>query len=575
MASSGNFPVLNHLKYKASSYTTSNIDSTGLQLGSTTGNAAQMNIGFKLGDGKFYWECYNASIPGSLHFGVCIDNADLNNVTSGKAIIGIREDGRKLLSTGPQTNSTQSSYGGSLAGNVCAVAMDFTNSTMEFFINNSSQGSFSWSSANDGSTYYPYLYMNTGVATINTGQDSSFCGLKTAQGNTDENGFGDFYYTPPSGFLAMCSANLPTDSNIDPAETDDDYPGKLFNTITWTGTGSSNAISGLGFQPDLVWIKRRNGTADNKLTDSSRGVTKSLESNTIDAEATDTNGLTAFGSDGFTVGSDSSYNGSSETYVAWCWRLNGGTTVSNSSGDINSVTQANDKTGLSIVTYTGNGSQGQSIGHGLTKAPEMVWFKNRDYGTRGVSMNWIVSLSTAAGSPFASFSGSSHSIKLSTTDAIQDFFNTQTNFAPTTTTFSVPNNGNAPYWFNGSGDDYVAFCWHSVSGFSKFGTYEGNGNTEGPYVNLGFRPRMLFIRNTEQSSSWSVFDSARQNFNPNENYLTWEGSAAEAGTSNAFDVDFLSNGFKVRSTETNLNTSAKTFLYGAWADVPSKYNNAF
>ena len=128
MTSSGNFPVLNHLKYKASSYTTSNIDAAGLQLGSTTGNAAQLNIGFKLGDGKFYWECYAASIPGSLHFGVCIDNADLNNVTSGKAIIGMRENGNKLVSTAPQTNSTSSSYGSSYAsgGDILAVAMDLS-----------------------------------------------------------------------------------------------------------------------------------------------------------------------------------------------------------------------------------------------------------------------------------------------------------------------------------------------------------------------------------------------------------------------------------------------------------------
>jgi hypothetical protein len=262
MASSGNFATFNPLKYKASSYTTSGITSGNLQLSSKTGNAAQLSMGFVNGDGKFYFEVYAASIPSSLHYGVCIGNADLNNVTAGKAIIGYRSpNGNKLVSTAPQTNSTQSSYGATFTGgDIMGCAVDFTNGTIEFYKNNASQGQFSWSSANDGSTYYPFVYQNTGVAGVNCGQDSSFCGLLTAQGNTDDNGFGDFFYAPPSGFLAMCSANLPISADIDPAGDDgaDENPTKQFGVVTYTGNATTGqAITGMGCQPDLVWAKMR------------------------------------------------------------------------------------------------------------------------------------------------------------------------------------------------------------------------------------------------------------------------------------------------------------------------------
>ena len=262
------------------------------------------------------------------------------------------------------------------------------------------------------------------------------------------------------------------------------------------------------------------------------------------------------------------------------WRLNGGTTVSNTSGNINSTTQASDKTGLSIVLYTGNGSQGQTIGHGLTKAPEMVWFKNRSNASvSGIAMDWTVVLASQTGSPFDGRVDTKESLTLNSTVAISSYYGDNTNpyggVDFTSSVFSVPNNGNAPYWFNANANDYYALCWHSVEGFSNFGFYEGNGNADGPFVYTGFRPRILVIKNIEQSSNWLVYDSARQTFNPNENYLRWNQGVAEGGTSTSFDVDFLSNGFKVRSTETDLNTSGKTFLFMAWGDVPFKYNNTF
>ncbi len=412
----------------------------------------------------------------------------------------------------------------------------------------------------------------------NWGQDSTFSGNETAGGNADGNGFGDFKYSPPTGFLTVCSANLPILDDIDPAQTDDDNPSKLFNIVTYTGNGGTQSITGLGFKPDLAVIKAIPTDASStswNWFDSSRGVHKSLESDNSNAEENNSNKLTAFGTDGFSVGSDADVNANSVAYCCWGWRLNGGTTASNTSGDINSTTQASDKTGLSVVLYTGNGSQGQSIGHGLTKAPEMVWFKNRSNSSvSGLAMEWIVALSTSTGSPFASRSGSAQTLELNTADAIGAFYRTEGNFTPTTSTFSVPNNGNAPYWFNANGDNYYALCWHSVEGFSKFGFYEGNGNADGPFVYTGFRPRLLVVKNIDASGGWIVVDTKRETFNPvGELIAEWNDSYGQFDPANV-NMDILSNGFKLRNTDQKINSS-HTFMYMAWGDVPFKYNNTF
>jgi len=596
MASSGNFCTLNPLAQpNAGTFSEGNL------LFTHTASAWRTTAGTHgMTSGKWYWEAYQYEDLSGNGFPCGIYDIDSGKFVSnqasdylgqststyGAAYVCYTNTGSNAQKRHNGVESTISFAAGA-SGDVWQCAFDADAGKIWFGKNNTwdnsanpALGSNESYSSIPSSTWVPvtcsYDDDNSENYPQNFGQDDTFAGRITAQGNTDDNGHGVFKYSPPTGFLALCSANLPISDDIDPAQTDDDYTGgKFFNTVTYTGTGSSNAITGVGFQPDLVWIKKRNGSTEHKLTDSSRGVTKALQPDSINAESTDTNGLTAFGSDGFTVGSDSSYNNSSDTYVAWCWRLNGGTTASNTSGDINSTTQANDKTGLSVVLYTGNGSQGQTIGHGLTKAPEMVWFKNRDYGTRGVSMNWIASLSSATGSPFASLSGSSQSIKLSSNEKIQDFFRTQTNFTPTTSTFSVPSNGNAPYWFNGSGDDYVAYCWHSVENFSKFGIYKANANDDGPFIYTGFKPRMLFVKNLDENSTeWEVRDTAVNTGNPANKGIYWDQTQAEATRSEKYDI--LSNGFKIRTNGGPGNyNSGSNILYGAWADVPFKYNNTF
>ena len=400
--------------------------------------------------------------------------------------------------------------------------------------------------------------------TWNFGQDSTFGGVETAGGNADDNGFGDFKYSPPTGFLALCTGNMSVSSDIDPAQTDDDYVGgKQFNAITWTGNRTSNStvnnITGVGFQPDLVWLKILNNTYDHRLVDSSRGVTEAIRSNQTTAEQTEANGLYQFGSDGFSVKGDNNYNSNGDPFIGYCWRANGGTTASNSDGDITSTVQANTNAGFSIVTYTGDntdhrgvGYGSANIGHGLDSAPEFIITKRRD-GTGG----WYT-LHASAGIGYLSLesSGTFQSGAVPFAPAL-----------PTTTTFGGYSAN------NNSSHTYVCYCWHSVEGYSKFGSFEGNANADGPFIYTGFRPRLLFIKNIDSSSAWGVYDGERPGFNDCD-LGAWNETTGYNNNIGSYPCDILSNGFKLRTSNSTVNSS-HTWVYGAWGDVPFKYNNTF
>ena len=399
--------------------------------------------------------------------------------------------------------------------------------------------------------------------TWNFGQDSTFGGVETAGGNSDDNGFGDFKYSPPTGFLALCTGNMSVSDNIDPAQTDDNIPTKQFNTITWTGNRSNNStvnnITGVGFQPDLVWLKILNNTYDHRLVDSSRGVTEAIRSNKTTAEQTEANGLYQFGSDGFSVKGDNNYNSNGDPFIGYCWRANGGTTASNSDGDITSTVQANTNAGFSIVTYTGDntdhrgvGYGSANIGHGLDSAPEFIITKRRD-GTGG----WYT-LHASAGIGYLSLesSGTFQSGAVPFGPAL-----------PTTTTFGGYSAN------NNSSHTYVCYCWHSVEGYSKFGSFEGNANADGPFIYTGFRPRLLFIKNIDSSSAWGVYDGERPGFNDCD-LGAWNETTGYNNNIGSYPCDILSNGFKLRTSNSTVNSS-HTWVYGAWGDVPFKYNNTF
>jgi hypothetical protein len=332
------------------------------------------------------------------------------------------------------------------------------------------------------------------------------------------------------------------------AYTNIDDPSAYFQTDLYTGTGSSlaNTFDGNSdMQPDWVWIKERNGSADHALYDSSRGVEKQLESNTTTAETTEATGLTAFGSDGFTVGALAQVNTSSDTYVAWGWKANGGTTASNTDGDITSTVQVNSDAGFSIVTDSPPNNTARSIGHGLGVAPQVVIRRARNRVE-----NWRV---------FHSAAGSTGALTLDGTDAYNSSAVLFTGVTSTTfgvgTDFSV--NGN----FN-----YISYCFAEVQGYSKFGSYKGNSSTDGTFVYLGFKPRWLMIKSTQAGMSWDIIDSTISTSNVMDDYFTANTSDPQ-GTSATKNVDFLSNGFKWRYNN-NTNFSDHTYIYMAFSENP-------
>lgn len=321
----------------------------------------------------------------------------------------------------------------------------------------------------------------------------------------------------------------------------------------WTGTGVTRNVTGVGFQPDLVWLKIRSSADSNGLFDSVRGAGKRLQSNDTNAEATTTAVQSAFISDGFTVGTDVQSNGNGSTYVGWSWKASG-STVSNTAGSITSTVDANTTAGFSIVTYTGTGANA-TVGHGLGVAPKMLIVRNRTGGDWKVYNANVGNTYQGFLNDTAAFQGSSPTLWNSTT--------------PTSTVFSIGTNSGV----NGSGNTIVAYCFAEVAGYSKFGSYTGNGSTDGPFIYCGFRPRWLMFKRSDGISTWEVVDTSRANYNVVGKVLQPNTTSAELNTGDYANLcDALSNGFKIRSTSSASNTG--TVIYAAFAENPFKYANA-
>jgi len=316
-----------------------------------------------------------------------------------------------------------------------------------------------------------------------------------------------------------------------------------FNTLAYSGTGSSQALTGVGFKPDLVWIKQRTGTTEHLLFDVIRGVTKALNSNDATAEDTISNSLTAFGTDGFTVNGNASSNaGSGSTYAAWNWLAGGSAGSSNTAGSINTTyTSVNTTAGFSISTYTGNGTSGATVGHGLGAVPQIIWVK----ALTG-SNNWAcyhVSI------------GATKYFRLNTNDAAATSTARWNDTAPTSSVFSIGNDGEV----NTNGVPYVAYCWAPKIGFSKFGKYTSNNNVNGAFVYTGFKPNWIVIKSIGSGGyNFMLFDTVRKSVNINGTTLQPDSTAAEFDYAENGYVDFLSNGFKVRSTSNGVNGSGAT-----------------
>ena len=330
--------------------------------------------------------------------------------------------------------------------------------------------------------------------------------------------------------------------------TDIDKPEDYFNTKLYTGNGTTDyAITGVGFQPDFFWGKKRSASGSHFLVNNISGVGKHLHSDYNGAETTFAEGVKSFDSDGVTIGTAGDINTNGATHVAWNW-LASNTTASNTQGDITSTVSANTTSGFSIVSYTGTGSTA-TIGHSLNSAPAMIIIKNRSS-----TENWIV---------YHSSEGATKHLKLNTTDASATSSGTFNNTEPTSSVFTVNTNTNT----NANGSNMIAYCFAEKKGFSKFGSYTGNGNADGTFVYTGFKPAVVICKKSSASgTNWGIIDNKRANsFNEISAMLNPNSSGTEGANNNC---DFVSNGFKWRSSDGNSNTSGDTFIYMAFASEP-------
>ena len=335
------------------------------------------------------------------------------------------------------------------------------------------------------------------------------------------------------------------------AYTEIDNPTDFFNTVLYTGNAGTQAITGVGFAPNWVWGKARNATEGHSFHDTVRGTGKNMLANSDAAEEAIAS-VTAFGSDGFTLGSNAHMNNNNSPTVAWCWKAE--TAFSNdasstSIGSIDSAGSVNNDAGFSIVSYTGTGSNG-TIKHGLSSAPKMIIQKNRDESQPW----WTYHDSIGAGGQ----------LRLNENDAAgSDGGVLWNSTAPTSSVFSVGDNTGT----NGSADKCIAYCFADVKGYSKFGSYTGNGNVDGTFIYTGFKPAFVMTKRTNGGGDWAIMDNKRNPFNVMNIYLKAQAADAEA-TGQSFDIDGFSNGFKLRYNNSNYNGNGGAYIYMAFAETP-------
>jgi len=438
-------------------------------------------------------------------------------------------------------NGTRTSYGSSYGNNdVIGIAVDTDAETVTFYKNGVSQGAISYTFS--GNVYF--------FATLGGGAFSS--------GDTVIGNFGQrpFAYTAPSGFKALCTQNLPTPTIADGSE--------YFNTVLWTGDSvNGRSISGLEFEPDFIWIKNRSsGTYWHGLWDQIRG-TAMLFSNTINAEllaASNNEGyVSAYNPDGFSLTTGTSgfnnVNTTGSNYVAWNWNA-GESNATNTDGTVSSTVRANTTAGFSIVSYTGTSVQ-DTVGHGLGVAPDFIIAKWR---TGGTTQGWAV---------YHSALGKDKGLTLNSTAGAYTSSNYWGTSTPDSTVFGISNGA-----FDNNVGDMIAYVFAEVEGYSKFGSYTGNGSTDGPFVYCGFRPAFILVKNSAGTYHWRITDTTRSMYNQTIGMLEPSSSAAEYTSTSNSDFDILSNGFKVRNNNLGVNGSGNTMIFAAFAENPFKYSLA-
>jgi hypothetical protein len=473
--------------------------------------------------GKWYCEATIVATPSYPAVGIVAIDSNFTTTSWIGSLNGVTyygNNGNKYV------NTTGSSYGATYTTNdVIGIAYDADNATITFYKNNTSQGSITGVTAR---TYYfggSEFDVASGTQVWNFGQRP-------------------FAYTPPSGFLSLCTTNLPASTIL--------AGNQYFDATLYTGTGSSQTITNSGsMQPDFFWSKGRSAANAHVLIDSVRGATTFLSSNNTDADVTTTNGtLSSFNSNGVTLQADTNgyANFSGRTYVGWQWKA-GGTAVTNTAGTITSTVSANTTSGFSIVTYTGTGANA-TVGHGLGVAPSMYIVKSRTDGTA----QWVV---------YHASLGNTKSLYLNATNSAGTSSLWWNNTSPTSSVFSLSTSSDV----NVNTQNYVAYCFAAIFGFSAFGSYTGNGSADGPFVYLGFRPRYLLVKRSDSTGDWIILDTSRDTYNLCTKLLYSNLSNAEE-TYNVTDI--LSNGFKQRNVFGALNASGGTYTYMAFAENPFK-----
>jgi len=530
-----NFATINPLaNISGLSGTISSITKGNLKLTSNGNTTLPTTIAIPAGVGKWYWEATVNTLQASSNWIWGLQKADINPADyTNWSYVRVR--GVYLNTTGGSGNQTwiygSNSYTASSwtvsAGDVLGFALNAATGDFYYYLNGTLKDTFS-ATVDTSLRHYPAGsgYATSDVATWNFGQTA-------------------FSYTPPSGYESLSTANLPAPDIADGS----DY----FNTVLYTGnSNSTQAITGVGFQPDFTWIKNRDSATDHLLFDAVRGVTKVLKTVGTGAEETDANAFQSFNSDGFTLGTSTNGNptkANGSAYVAWNWDA-GGSGSSNTAGSITSTVSANPSAGFSIVAYTSQSTAPQTVGHGLGVKPSMIITKNRDTS----SISWGVYHASLGATKTILLDSYGSSITSS------DFYN---NTEPTSTVFTV-NVDNVAHQ-DGSSDKYIAYCFAEVEGYSKFGSYTGNGSLDGPFVYCGFRPAWVMIKRTDSSGEWFMVDTSRNSYNPADDDLFANYNFAETASSGK---DLLSNGFKIRESGASMNGSGGSFIFMAFAENP-------
>jgi hypothetical protein len=526
-ATASNFCVWNPLS-KSTSHSTSDGNLTAT---SSSYGALCATIGAS--SGKWYWEMTytNRTATNSPVIGFGNELFNYTNPPFGYMGSDLNAGGINVINGNAALNGASTAYGSAIATNdVVMFAMDVTN--RKFYIGKNgtwfnsgdpAAGTNSWpySATIVGSTFFPAVNLYTDTIASTFGQRP-------------------FTYTPPTGFVALNTYNLPT-STIVKGNT-------VMDATLWTGNSSTQSIvNAAPFKPDFVWIKNRTGANNHALFDSVRGATLRLYSDSTIAEQTEATTLTAFNSNGFSVSSSGAVNASANNYVGWQWQAGQGSTSSNTNGSITSTVSVNASAGFSVVTLTTTAGV-KTVGHGLGVAPALIIVK-----PRAVVADWYV---------YGSSYSNTQYLKLNTTDALITDANLWNSTTATSSVFTLGSS-----W--GSGNTLVAYCWTPIAGYSAFGSLTGNGSADGVFVYLGFKPRFILYKRTDSTSDWRIWDTARTPYNAMSSILYPNVSDAEF-TASSQDFDALSNGFKIRNSSAAMNASGGTYIYAAFSSNPFK-----